>query len=667
MKKTLIIHAGLHKTGTSFLQETLYNNKDLLNSHGWDFLHSDKSGNSSSHISVTKENKLKSTVKDSFFSLIKQSSQNNAIISAEYLSFLSEATEIQKIKDVCQETFESIKIIFYLRSQDELALSFKQQSAKSPLRNQMPSSMLMGHDLSVFPSLNDDIRKYFYYYEKITLWASIFNKENIILDTYNKETDKELFFENFLKKFGITINAYSKPEKKINLGLSRQETIIKNYLLSRGLKNTNIKKSTSITENEKIKPSIKEAYEFYSNFIDNNKKLESEYSIKLPFDSNLYSEESNYHINYHDIDLIINTVNNIEQNQENNNVKITKNTFHLIRDYIFNNTKENFCQLSYNLLDSLRKEREKENNGGHKIRNQQIEILKQNVINMKFSKESRFQYYIGIYDSMNNEFSNEFIRDMPFNYSLGLCISTPGSYISDINEILSRINNKFPIPILFGDKPNSNNCFCFNKSRKIDDFSGTLLRLNKKRHWDDFIDFHDDIKTEDKVNSIIWRGASTGYGNEDENDRFILVSKHHKNHNIGFSKLVQGRKWENYLKDKLTIKEQLNYKYILVVEGNDVATSLKWVLKSNSIPFMKNPKKETWLMEGLLKPYVHYIPLNSDFSDLDEKIHWANENNDKVLEISENGKSFMQTFEDEEAERWIENELVNFYIKNSLK
>lgn len=65
---------------------------------------------------------------------------------------------------------------------------------------------------------------------------------------------------------------------------------------------------------------------------------------------------------------------------------------------------------------------------------------------------------------------------------------------------------------------------------------------------------------------------------------------------------------------------QLRYKFILSLEGNDVATNLKWIMASNSVCMMRRPRYETWFMEGRLRGGEHYIELDDDFSDLDEKI-----------------------------------------------
>ena len=71
--------------------------------------------------------------------------------------------------------------------------------------------------------------------------------------------------------------------------------------------------------------------------------------------------------------------------------------------------------------------------------------------------------------------------------------------------------------------------------------------------------------------------------------------------------------------DTLPTHRHLNYKFILCLEGNDVASNLKWVMSSNSIAVMPKPKYETWFMEGKLKGNVHYIEIKDDYSDLEEK------------------------------------------------
>ena len=50
-------------------------------------------------------------------------------------------------------------------------------------------------------------------------------------------------------------------------------------------------------------------------------------------------------------------------------------------------------------------------------------------------------------------------------------------------------------------------------------------------------------------------------------------------------------------KAKISKKELLKHKYLLSMEGNDIASGLKWMLLSNSVVFMAKPEHESWAME----------------------------------------------------------------------
>jgi hypothetical protein len=68
------------------------------------------------------------------------------------------------------------------------------------------------------------------------------------------------------------------------------------------------------------------------------------------------------------------------------------------------------------------------------------------------------------------------------------------------------------------------------------------------------------------------------------------------------------------------ISEQIRFKYLIVVSGMDKATNLNWVLWTDSVPLMPPPVDESWLCESWLEPWVHYVPLRPDFSDVAVKL-----------------------------------------------
>lgn len=166
------------------------------------------------------------------------------------------------------------------------------------------------------------------------------------------------------------------------------------------------------------------------------------------------------------------------------------------------------------------------------------------------------------------------------------------------------------------------------KSRVIGDRNAVLYPINIPRHYpgDAFNTMAQyDRPFAEKRPVLVWRGATTGRRTGEQ--RFRLVEQYFDSDpriDVGFSQIVQGeesfRKW---LKPKMEWQEMIQYKYILSIEGNDVATGLKWQLFSNTVVFMPEPTRETWFLESRLEPYVHYIPVFGNLSNLLTQVEWA--------------------------------------------
>lgn len=114
---------------------------------------------------------------------------------------------------------------------------------------------------------------------------------------------------------------------------------------------------------------------------------------------------------------------------------------------------------------------------------------------------------------------------------------------------------------------------------------------------------------------------------------------------------------------KLTIKEQLEYKFILAIEGYDVASNLKWVMSSNSIAVMPRPTCETWFMEGTLIPNYHYIEIKPDFSDLEERLQYYMAHTDEAQAIIEHAHEYIEQFKNKKREQLISLLVLEKYFK----
>lgn len=97
------------------------------------------------------------------------------------------------------------------------------------------------------------------------------------------------------------------------------------------------------------------------------------------------------------------------------------------------------------------------------------------------------------------------------------------------------------------------------------------------------------------------------------------------------------------LVNKLTPYEQSSYKYIIHVDGHVSAFRLSYELCMNSVILIVNSKWECWFSK-FLKPYIHYVPVKSDLSDLIDQIKWCKKNDDKCQLIIKNAKEFYNKF-----------------------
>jgi len=206
----------------------------------------------------------------------------------------------------------------------------------------------------------------------------------------------------------------------------------------------------------------------------------------------------------------------------------------------------------------------------------------------------------------------------------------------------------------FGDRKGQNMCFpTFVKTRLVSqrDDNYALLDLNHARHWSPMAKVAQaDSQWAEKKAKLVWRGVSTGTCDTKAiNSRMMLCDKWFNSSDpridVAMTEVVQGCYGASkYRKGAASMEQLLKFKYHLVVNGNDKASGLNWVLLSNSVPVMVEPDIESWLLESSLKAWEHYIPIKPDFSDLGEKVNWAVENDVEVERIAKAGAEYVQQF-----------------------
>lgn len=228
-------------------------------------------------------------------------------------------------------------------------------------------------------------------------------------------------------------------------------------------------------------------------------------------------------------------------------------------------------------------------------------------------------------------------------------------YYYDSKEFLRYFPGEFRFSHLPGDIVEVPDHPSIVKSRPISPKNqhAVLLNLDKVRHFN-FI--RDHVPFKNKKNLLF--GRATVY--QEHRKRFYNQYFNHPLCDLG--DVVKGSSW---YKPKVSITAHLSYKFILALEGYDVATNLKWIMSSNSIAVMPKPKYETWYMEGKLIGNVHYIEIKDDYSDLEERLDYYIRHEDECLEIIRNAQAFTKQFANSEKEDLVSLMVLEKYFMRS--
>lgn len=179
-----------------------------------------------------------------------------------------------------------------------------------------------------------------------------------------------------------------------------------------------------------------------------------------------------------------------------------------------------------------------------------------------------------------------------------------------------------------------------------------------------------DTPWKDKKSTAVFRGASTGCGVTIETNprlKLAYIGATYKQNtdepllDVGITKwnlrprkvkdskylqIIDVEQMNNkgiHLVNFLSLQEQSTYRYIINVDGHVSAFRLSIELGMGSVILLAESKWKLWYTD-LLVPYEHYVPINSDLSDLIQKIEWCRQNDNKCQEIASNSRKFFDTY-----------------------
>ncbi|CEN56199.1 hypothetical protein [Candidatus Methylopumilus turicensis] len=199
--KTLYLHFGTHKTGSTSIQNFLYGCREELQKIGFyyptegSYFYSGESSQSlfahslidarpkyiSKNVSWDKASCISDLKRD-----LENSKSPNTIISSEHFSSIKTQDSLVEIKDIFTNYFENIKIIIYLRRQDHFFESRYNQQVKAGLIT------------ATFEEVLKDFLGNYNYNDYIEMLSNVFGKANIIIRPFEKS---QLHMQNVVHDF----------------------------------------------------------------------------------------------------------------------------------------------------------------------------------------------------------------------------------------------------------------------------------------------------------------------------------------------------------------------------------------------------------------------------------------------------------------------------------
>ncbi len=307
--------------------------------------------------------------------------------------------------------------------------------------------------------------------------------------------------------------------------------------------------------------------------------------------------------------------------------------------------------------------------------------------NIKKSEHEIDRIYIYFYNILKHLLRNRSINDCEFifnsrdlNMLMNDGISSPHYNLYGTYAMPLKKKYKSYMPILN-----------FNKHKKFadipvptnDDWEIITNKMFLGTCRDIYLNVKDKLNTDydSKIPTAIFRGGATGcgvdtntnprlkaayltqkyyhskkYGIDNSFDHKLYLDarvvsfKTHPKKNIHnkYVTVIDPTQLRIKLNKKMPLAQISNYKYILSIEGNVAQFRLTLELSYNSVILLVKSDQYIW-HQPLLKPWVHYVPVRADLSDLMEKIHWCKTHDSKCKDIASNAVAFYNKYISEDG------------------
>ena len=279
-KRTLYLHIGCHKTGSTSIQRALVLHKDYMLENGLSLFHTTPEGklraigNVHPWIDFNEGENNKNHIIDGFFSSL-DAIEGDVVVTSEKFFYLYDEEDISSLVQKLQESFEVVKIIVYIRRQDKLAISHHQQGSR---RKAVDATKLYGSSSTALPVYDEVLDKYLDLNRHLGAWADQAGDENMIIRIFEKDelkdSDAVADFFNQLelkKQYEVDRENESNGFVKSKVGHLMNQL---DYPVERSLHVSQYLDNTG-----KMMPSRGEAIAFYERYKESNSRLNERFHL----------------------------------------------------------------------------------------------------------------------------------------------------------------------------------------------------------------------------------------------------------------------------------------------------------------------------------------------------------------------------------------------------
>lgn len=207
--KTLYLHVGAHKTGSTILQSFLHFNRRLLNRLGYYYPKINR-GRNYLYQHGYLASLLKSNENEFYRHISKYPKNKNLILSSECFLFRNKIKHIISKLSGLKKIYKNIIIILYVRRQDTWFESQYQSKVIANVRTELTFQQW------VKACLDGQVQYVPDWLSIINEWESVFGKNTVTVRVFEKEKFKGgSIFSDFLDILGITnTKTFKYPDKK---------------------------------------------------------------------------------------------------------------------------------------------------------------------------------------------------------------------------------------------------------------------------------------------------------------------------------------------------------------------------------------------------------------------------------------------------------------------